>query len=737
MRLQRNLTTLLIAMTICIVSLAQTKTPKPEGQPKIRYPNVSQGRSKTARGPSAADKLSTELRILSDQFGITRGGSEPSPLAFSDQELRNLFDIGPDNPNPAVTVAITVSSALDIKELRAKGAKFYLQQGNTIYADVPVLSLGSIAGERAVVRIGAMKAASVPPRPKEERPPLNRPSNVARGVSPVTTNAAPTNLDTQFAKGGLSGKGVIVGVIDTGIDWQHRDFRRPDGTSRILYLWDMYDDSYVNSQGKIGSPGPVLQEGADPARGTIYTNAQINAALSGNGTVNSMDNFGHGTAVAGTAAGNGRATSNGVPEGTYVGVAPEADLMIVKASNCGSFASIAHLGTKWIAETAKKLGRPVVINHSYGGHYSVHDGNSEEELAMNDLVGTGKPGVAITVSAGNEGQYSLHASGRFGPRRPGQADVEGTSIKLAVEANDAIPRPKMIGAFHSEDEWGLGIVGSGKFMTDENGKSQACFIYKIDGQIRVALGQGAKETDEFVSFADSVLNASVTSATGGGKDEIVIPLPPDNYWIWGLGISEKVRNGRFDLYLPYFRYSNFTYGADKRLMVGAPGNASNVITVAAYDFRSEWANQKGTLTAYNLALSGISDYSSPGGRRPDGVFKPDITAPATYTISSLSRGTSATPPVCQYGNMLSEAGNGSLTPDGEHIAWSGTSASAPFTAGVIALMLEKNPKLDAKQIREILIKTAIKGDRFVGAVPNPEWGYGKINPAAAIIRTPR
>ncbi|MCA1606060.1 MAG: S8 family serine peptidase, partial [Acidobacteria bacterium] len=396
----------------------------------------------------------------------------------------------------------------------------------------------------------------------------------------------------------------------------------------------------------------------------------------------------------------------------------------------------AYLGTKWIAQTAKRLGLPVVINHSYGGHYSVHDGNSDEEQAMNALVGPGKPGVAITVSAGNEGRYSLHAGGRFGPRRPGQADVGGTTLKLSVIANNAVARPKMIAAFSSGDEWGLGIVGSGKFMTDASGKSQVCFIYKINGAVKVGLSEGATETPEFVAFANAVLNAFSPASTAQGLDEVVVPLPPDDYWVWGFGMGENVKNGRFDLYLPFFRYSNFTYGAEKRLMVGAPGNASNVITVGAYDFRREWGNFTGTQTAYNLALSGISDYSSPGGRRPDGVFKPDIAAPATYTISSLSRGTLTTPPGCQGNNMLSSAGESSVTRDRFHIAWSGTSASAPFTAGVIALMLQKNPILDGKEIKDILVRTAIKGDNFVGAVPNPEWGYGKLNPTAALARTP-
>ena len=83
------------------------------------------------------------------------------------------------------------------------------------------------------------------------------------------------------------------------------------------------------------------------------------------------------------------------------------------------------------------------------------------------------------------------------------------------------------------------------------------------------------------------------------------------------------------------------------------------------------------------------------------------------------------------------AGSGEkfVLPGGKYVAWQGTSASSPFTAGVIALMLQKNPTLDAEQVRQILIKSARKGGS-VGAVPNPEWGYGMLDPAAAIAATP-
>jgi subtilisin family serine protease len=78
----------------------------------------------------------------------------------------------------------------------------------------------------------------------------------------------------------------------------------------------------------------------------------------------------------------------------------------------------------------------------------------------------------------------------------------------------------------------------------------------------------------------------------------------------------------------------------------------------------------------------------------------------------------------------------SITPDGIHLAWAGTSAAAPYVAGVVALMLQKNPALDAAQVKEILTKSVAPADDFTGALPNTQWGYGKIDPQAALKATP-
>lgn len=723
---------ILAAVLVCGLAAATANTAQPQ---RPRYPeDLKRGRGKK-RGLEAKGKLSPELAILFDQVTDARR-VERHQFSFDDEHVRELFNITDDGSNPHVGVSIRINGATDLGDLKRHQAKIYLHTNNLVLADIPVRSLERLAGEKSVQSISATKAAQVPPIPDRGRwPSFLQPQDhaVARGDARALalTNAPATTVGSS-----LTGKGVIVAVIDTGIDWRHEDFIRPDGTSRILYLWDMTDKSFEASSGKVGTRAPVIQDGALPGPGTLYTNQQITDALLGRDTVNSTDIFGHGTAAAGTAAGNGRATANGVPSATYAGVAPEADLIIVKAGDCGSFEDTYLLGTHWIAQVARQLNRPVVINHSLGSHFSAHDGGEPSEQLMDSLAGAGKPGVAITVSAGNEGQYSLHGSGRFGARREGQVDVNGSQLEVFVSPQRTNRHTWLNGYFDKRDDWGLVIRGSGNFLVDHLGRPFNLFIYKVDDEVKVQIEGDVKEPGYFQELSNVILEKTRLAGPDEKTDRLWMPLPPGNYFVWGFGPTANVKSGSFELYLPFYRQGAFTIGAAKRMMVGSPGNAANVITVGSYDFRLAWENQQGGQTIYNLPLDAISDYSSPGGKLSDGIFKPEIAAPARYTISPMSAAADPDSFTCDGRNMGASAGWIAVTRDGKHIAWSGTSAAAPFTAGVIALMFQKNPQLDAAQIKEILIKTAKRGDRFIGPVPNPEWGYGKLNPKAAISATP-
>lgn len=734
--------TLLIALNITPLSVFAQDEQKPP------FPDLSKGRGRGIRGAIPTDKLTPELRQLYAQFGQgSRGNSNSDANAvkfeFSERDLREIFGItNAKSGNPSVAVAVTVNNPVVISAINAIGMRLFMRMGNTLHGEVPVMALERIAEEKDVVKIAATKSAKTPELPTQNETPsflemgVSRGNGVERGARPNTAAAttATAPLANEFNKAGMTGKGIIVGVIDSGIDWRHKDFINPDGTTRILAIWDMFDDSFQTSGGKIGSAPPQLDPQGKSLFGTIYTREQINAALKGTGTVNTKDLNGHGTAVAGTAAGNGNGAVAPVTAQSVVGVAPEADLIVVRASECGSFAPVHIFGAAWMVQTAQTLKRPIVVNQSFGGHFSAHDGTEPEEQFLNQLTGKGKPGVIFTVSAGNEGRYSMHAANRFGAKRAGQADSFSSAITVNMPAERAGKGTVILGVFDTRDEWGVAFrpVGATALL-DQNKQPLTVYVFKTGGELKYAVNQGQTPP---AGFDELMLGTIRNSLIGTKKDVLQLGLPAGEYRLWGFGATERVTSGEFSLYAPSYWAAEFGMGTAKSGMVGSPGNAANAITVGAYNFRNTWANNEGGMTAYNFALGEISDYSSPGGKRKaDGVVKPDIAAPATYTLSSLSRDAAPGSAACNGASMGASMGKKFVTADGNYIAWNGTSASSPFTAGVIALMLQKNPNLDAEQVRQILIKTARK-DAAVGAVPNPAWGYGMIDPAAALAATP-
>ena len=169
-------------------------------------------------------------------------------------------------------------------------------------------------------------------------------------------------LPVQAGSNGLTGKGILVGVVDSGVDFFHPDFRNEDGSSRILRLWD---------QSINGNP----PEGY--TRGTEYTKEEIDEALvlgetEGRRLVPSRDVSGHGTAVLGIAAGNGT-----VSEGVNRSVAYESEILVVKMGNAGtnSFPRTTELmeGIDYLVRQAAALGKPIAINISFGNNYGSHE----------------------------------------------------------------------------------------------------------------------------------------------------------------------------------------------------------------------------------------------------------------------------------------------------------------------------------------------------------------------------
>ena len=217
-----------------------------------------------------------------------------------------------------------------------------------------------------------------------------------------------TQADKAFAKYGTTGLGVIIAIIDRGIDYTHPDFRNADGTTRIKMMWDMSGQSGCDSS----NPPPV-----------IYTEAQINAALATGGTpLAERDAVGHGTVTAGIAAGNGSAV--GKASAQYAGIAPGADLLIVKATSEGApahgnqpaeaaFSGCLNQALDLVTQEAATLGEPIVGLINSGTQWGPIDGTGTVSREIDLDFGLDRPGRIYTEASGDEGAYENHARSTY------------------------------------------------------------------------------------------------------------------------------------------------------------------------------------------------------------------------------------------------------------------------------------------------------------------------------------
>ncbi len=504
-------------------------------------------------------------------------------------------------------------------------------------------------------------------------------NDIARANSGVELLHVGTLNNTPY-----KGKGVIVAIYDTGIDWKHLDFRDPDDPtkSRILRIWDQT----ITATGTEAPP-------AGFSYGVEYTKAHLDDELDGTPTnfVREADINGHGTHVAGTAAGNGVAFVGR----KFAGMAPEADIVIIKGGD-GSFPITNSVDAiTYLQGLANTLGRPVVLNMSIGGLAGAHDGTRPHELAADIFTASG-PGRVIVISAGNDNQTLVHR-------------------QVTLPASGSVPITFSVPAVTS----GADLFRFRTYAYDANGLSATVTV--PGGQTVTAAADQSVFGDVISSAFRVYLYNQVDPVNGHRYVEIYVArlttgVSPGGTWT--LTLNNDVAISR--TFHGWINYKNSAFsavtvaGGDNNYMVGSPGTATSAITVASYVGRHAWYSPAGNYSYTTAIQDSISLFSSMGPRR-DNVLKPDVAAVGQAVVSCLS-------------STITPTASDVVEP-GLYQKNQGTSMSAPVVTGSVALLLQANPTATYAQIKAAIANTATKDvqTEAVGITPNTVWGYGRLN----------
>lgn len=480
---------------------------------------------------------------------------------------------------------------------------------------------------------------------------------------------------------GLTGARVVVGLVDSGIDLAHGDFRDGSNHTRIAFLWD---------QTSSGTPPPGYTYGRE------WTAAQIDA-----GIAMESDPQGHGTHTAGIAAGDGSATGHGEPAFRYVGVAPGAILIVVKTD---LFSDKIADGINYVFGRAEQMGYPAVVNLSLGNQFGPHDGTDDFDVTTNLLSG---PGHVIVAAAGNDRGLGLHAEAVVAP-------ADSSTITFVVPPYSAQP-------FNNNDE----VVLDGWY---DGGAALAVRVITPNGFVVGPVAPGATAASNTEDGRVEIDNATWSPVNGDENvsiqliDALALKPPRAGKWtIWveHLPLDAGKAPAELDLWAWYNSMADvhFVRHVQEEEIVTSPATADSVIAVGAYITKTRWPSIDGHTYRYDPepARGSITDFSSPGPRR-DGAQKPDVAAPGMGIVSALS-------PAAPQDSV-------GITPDGEHVLMQGTSMASPHVAGLVALMYQAWGTMSAAEIKQRLIAAA-RSDGFTGAVPNATWGFGKINSLAS------
>ena len=549
---------------------------------------------------------------------------------------------------------------------RVYGVRFNVGCGDVYTAVVPVSSIVALADDNDVEEIDAGQ---------EVRTMMDN----VRTLTNVDAVHSATGIDTAY-----KGNGVLVGIIDAGFDFRHPNFRDSNGKSRIRAVWDQNNFMQTNSSYGYGKEYLTGEELASVSRDMELTGDT------------------HGTHVAGIATGS--------YDGPYLGVAPEADIVLVSTNKTEQ--GIID-GLDWLLKYAEKAQKPISINLSIGTVLGFKDGTNAFTVLTDNLM-KGQKGKILSIAAGNEGH-----------RR--------STLKGTLDKDSQVMKSFWILPSYNRDNLFVeGVAGSEYTLTlslkdkntdetyftktFESGKRQS---YRIDDF-------GTQSTDN----GSMSVYVSVNPANGNPYFSVnmVYGMPENETW----EIVLKSENGRYMINSDHGEFGSsgregYTEGTNA-CTIAATATGFNSVAVGAYVSKTLYNDMSGNTHEKPWTQGDIYPLSGKGPTF-DGRIKPDVTAPGAAVVSSFNSYAS--------GYYVKDADKVATVKDPTYnrtYTWgtaSGTSMATPVVTGIIALWLEAEPSLTYEDVMKTIKETSMH-DRFTGDVPDGIFGQGKIDALAGL-----
>lgn len=461
----------------------------------------------------------------------------------------------------------------------------------------------------------------------------------------------------------LRGQGVLIGIIDTGIDYINPIFQYADNTTRIVSIWD---------QAIVSDNPPVGME-----YGTEYNRTQINEALQSEdplSIVPSTDEIGHGTMVAGIAGGNE------VPESNFYGVAPDCEFLVVKLKPAKEYLKDFFFiprgavcfqetdllrGIEYLYEKGISLNRPIVICVAVGSSQGAHDGLGTLSTYLSRIAGLS--GNGVVVAAGNEGNERHHYSGAINPT------TGYDTVELNVGENEAGFAMELWG--NSPDLYSIDILSpTGEYIP------------------RIATGRDEHRVITFIFEATIIYVDYQMVESQSGEQLILVRFEKPTAGIWRFNVYERGGlNLGFNIWLPMKNFiSNDTYfiRSDTYTTILNLGNAEIPLTVTAYN--------DGDGSLYQNASRGFT-----GTNR----IKPEVAAPGVDVVGPTLTGEFSS----FTGTSVSAAHTAGI-------------AALIFEWGVVQGRL---PAMSTVEMKNLIVRGAGRDIDLV--YPNRDWGYGILN----------